>query len=774
MGRKRTLRTMRKFFAFILGLTSGSVCYAGFSTDNLKIPMVNPSTAGITMTGSSGQTANYITITSSDGVSSGGMRADKSWIIPDDLTASSNDTITFKSQSTMASHYATFEVRRGRVGYNYPFGVIFKLTDQNDSGVVQAAYMKWLSPDFTQSHHDLEIHAANGRVWHAPWQGGNYYYNGSAFSNGNEAALTIPAQSLLPGGGGPGYVDQSPLAIEQTTYFTTGVTKIEHLSGAYFIAPTYSGTTVPGNFWGLKTKGGINVTDGNGEYWGTTSAQQRAMASFVPRFIDSTDATRKAGFKLNVYDTAIREVLDAQATGAQSALVVTASTTFSSTVTVVGKLFAPANVYTPKVSNSPNTTIELETQVGGTDRSALSILSDVNRDYWQSANPIWIVASNGGNNNRLKSDAVIFRGATARGWAINGSNDVGLSLISSSGDSRDLFINFQSSLGSDAGGANIWYRPNNRFFEIDRNWGMKANTGVRLYDADNSNYASFHSSAAMTTDIYFVLPVSTSAAVADGPIVVESIVGSTVSLKFASPSSGSADNLGNHLATTTLSMQGYSLTNIGTSSSVFGTNGNLTVNSSSTFNSTVTIQGISTGTLSAGGSLDLSAARLTIPSGTAPTATGTGQIAFDTTDGDLLMHDGSAQRVYATALTPFHVTISSWTDGWSNHQVKIFQAPLDKGITIATITACTSVVASTVTFQLEERGRNTPNVAGTDVFTVSQATANGTCAEYFGSAFTNPTMAAGTNIEFDTDASASSGTVPDEVSITVWYWKDVE
>ena len=237
---------------------------------------------------------------------------------------------------------------------------------------------------------------------------------------------------------------------------------------------------------------------------------------------------------------------------------------------------------------------------------------------------------------------------------------------------------------------------------------------------------------------------------------------------------GSADNLGNHLATTTLSMQGFSLTNIGTSSSVFGTNGNLTVNSSSTFNSTSTWVGASTTTYGSGTSLDMSSARLTIPYGTAPTATGTGQIAFDTTDGDLIIATGATQRVYATALTPFHVTISSWTDGWSNHTVNVFQAPLDKGITIATITACTSVVASTVTFQLEERGRNTPNTAGTDVFTVAQATANGTCAEYFGSSFTNPTMAAGTHIIFDTDASASSGTTADEVSITVWYWKDVE
>lgn len=224
-------------------------------------------------------------------------------------------------------------------------------------------------------------------------------------------------------------------------------------------------------------------------------------------------------------------------------------------------------------------------------------------------------------------------------------------------------------------------------------------------------------------------------------------------MAFEIGGSGSpGDNLGNHIATTTLNMASFGITNLATTTWVSG--------STSTFNS--------------GASLDMTSARLTIPNGAVPNADGIGQIGFDTTDGDLLIHDGTADRVYATALTPFHVTISSWTDGWSNHTVNVFQAPLDKGITIATITACTSVAASSVTFQLEERGRNTPNVAGTDVFTIAQATANDTCAEYFGSAFTNPTMAAGTHIIFDTDSSASSGTTPDEVSITVWYWKDVE
>lgn len=223
--------------------------------------------------------------------------------------------------------------------------------------------------------------------------------------------------------------------------------------------------------------------------------------------------------------------------------------------------------------------------------------------------------------------------------------------------------------------------------------------------------------------------------------VVRRIVWSDGTIQVSSPpasGAGVGDNLGNHLATTTLSMQGFSLTNIGTSSSVFGTNGNLTVNSSATFVSTVTFNGVSTTTYSAGTALDMTAATLVLPTAASPPTNAVGQFGLDTTDSVIVGSTGTTTPlVFGDPMVQFTATISTdSTSVWQGRNVPIWQNKSNMDVAIDTITATTySAAASTLAFQLQSRPYNALNSNGTNIFTSTQpATWTGWTTTSFSSA----------------------------------------
>ena len=124
----------------------------------------------------------------------------------------------------------------------------------------------------------------------------------------------------------------------------------------------------------------------------------------------------------------------------------------------------------------------------------------------------------------------------------------------------------------------------------------------------------------------------------------------------------------------------------------------------------------------------------------------------------------------------FSVTLSTWyaSSNWAGDTFPIWQAPRDYAITITSITATAfSTSASSVTFNLEERAFNALNSAGTNVFTVAEATANVTGRLYGSSAFTNPGIAAGAYLVWDTD-QAATGAVAKGVILTIYYRRDLE
>lgn len=262
--------------------------------------------------------------------------------------------------------------------------------------------------------------------------------------------------------------------------------------------------------------------------------------------------------------------------------------------------------------------------------------------------------------------------------------------------------------------------------------------GNQLQFNDNGNnfYTALRSTPTGTYNQIYYLPSSTGSA---GQVLsVNKVYGDHVDTAWITPSAGSGDNLGNHLATTTLSMQGFSLTNIGTSSSVFGTNGNLTVNSSATFVSTVTFNGVSTTTYSAGTALDMTAATFVLPTAASPPTNAVGQFGLDTTDSVIVGSTGTTTPlVFGDPMVQFTATISTdSTSIWQGRNVPIWQNKSNMDVAIDTITATTySVAASTLAFQLQSRPYNALNSNGTNIFTSTQpATWTGWTTTSFSSA----------------------------------------
>lgn len=154
--------------------------------------------------------------------------------------------------------------------------------------------------------------------------------------------------------------------------------------------------------------------------------------------------------------------------------------------------------------------------------------------------------------------------------------------------------------------------------------------------------------------------------------------------------------------------------------------------------------------------------QLTIPNGTNPTANNPGNIAQDTTAGQLILNN----YVIAVATKSFFVSVSSPSATvWTGSTATINNIPY--AVTITSITACTRGTSTpTVTFNIEERALTSLNSAGTDVFSSDQV-ATSSCIST--TTFSNAGIAA--NAHWVLMPSADSGNT-EEMVITVQYLID--
>lgn len=185
-----------------------------------------------------------------------------------------------------------------------------------------------------------------------------------------------------------------------------------------------------------------------------------------------------------------------------------------------------------------------------------------------------------------------------------------------------------------------------------------------------------------------------------------------------------------------------------------------TFSGQNTFEAVVTI---STDTDIGGGTLE-------IPNGANPTLEVTGELGYDTTDGTLQIHDGTAERVIAHDI--FQVNFNVADDGdWTNERVPIWQAPRDMAVTIVEVRAAAMGSSTpTLDYNIQERAEGSINSEGTNIYT-STVTADGDGDNQ--TSFDNAAIAAGAYLIFSTTGTAQGGTV-DFLVGTVYYRKDVE
>lgn len=175
-----------------------------------------------------------------------------------------------------------------------------------------------------------------------------------------------------------------------------------------------------------------------------------------------------------------------------------------------------------------------------------------------------------------------------------------------------------------------------------------------------------------------------------------------------------------------------------------------------TFSHGVTVSGTTTlgtvaGAVDAGG-----ATSVEIPNGTAPTVDAAGEVAVDTTDGQLVWYDGTAKRV-ASKTYGVSATIESITAADDNYA--FWMAP--QAVTITGVAAnCRGTCTTTATFTLEDRGGNAMTITGTNptVATTGDAT--------FAAVTAGNTLNTGEMIAFDVTNTPTTG---DTYNISLQY-----
>lgn len=167
------------------------------------------------------------------------------------------------------------------------------------------------------------------------------------------------------------------------------------------------------------------------------------------------------------------------------------------------------------------------------------------------------------------------------------------------------------------------------------------------------------------------------------------------------------------------------------------------------------------------------ATSLEIPNGSGPTVDATGEMAFDTTDGTLIVYDGSNARVIAHSTFTYNVTISSGP-GWGSQTIPIGVLARDMATKITEIKAVTLPTATTVQFQIHERAFSTMNTStGAAVMsTVYFSTGNNQGNTY--TTFNDNSIAANGELVLTTPADGASAGSPAWLKLSITYYKEVE
>lgn len=180
------------------------------------------------------------------------------------------------------------------------------------------------------------------------------------------------------------------------------------------------------------------------------------------------------------------------------------------------------------------------------------------------------------------------------------------------------------------------------------------------------------------------------------------------------------------------------------------------------------IAGVSTAVTVSGSTVTIAAAaKLIIPQGTGPTVDATGAIAWDSTDGTLVAYDGDTAKVvaYATVTIPINIS-SDTTTGFTSLYQPLFNAPEGMPFTITKVVVTALPSGASVQFNLEEVTLANLGSAGTDVFTVTDATATSPGATI--TALTNPEIAAGSWVVISCPATGAGAGGPNRIVGTIY------
>jgi hypothetical protein len=162
------------------------------------------------------------------------------------------------------------------------------------------------------------------------------------------------------------------------------------------------------------------------------------------------------------------------------------------------------------------------------------------------------------------------------------------------------------------------------------------------------------------------------------------------------------------------------------------------------------------------------ASSFTVANSATPPVSTVGQIGFDTTDNVYVGHDGTAQFIIGEATQTFNVTISSGT-GWDSLAIPVWEAPVNKAVTIKSIKS-TAVSGTSLTYTIEERAFGSLGSAGSGLTTGAiVASTNGVTS----TSFVDSSIAASAHLVFVSTTSAASGAVS-YITIQVNYTPNVE
>lgn len=200
---------------------------------------------------------------------------------------------------------------------------------------------------------------------------------------------------------------------------------------------------------------------------------------------------------------------------------------------------------------------------------------------------------------------------------------------------------------------------------------------------------------------------------------------------------GVADDLGNHIATTTLNMNGFGISNA-ESLAISGDGTGISKINSGT--NTVTNFIVNTST---------------------PMTVNPSSVTFNTTG----LYDSAGYRLDHATLT-YTVILSSGT-GFEGKTFDLGPLSLANDTTITQIDATALPTGATVLFQLDERTLAAIGSAGTDVFSVTDTTATSPGATY--TSFSNAGITAGSSLVLTTPLSSASAGSAASMRVSIFY-----